>query len=222
MALSPGMTPLAQFDRTIKRADAVVSLHRRTYAAKGRPPQEWSDVLRGTLMLTVGALDALVDDLLVERLPIAILRGRQGFSVLKWVKDSPDRALQALSASTPQAELAKWVEHIHEKDSFVQPWVIEGALENELGCPLGANNNAKEPWARMSTLMSTFGATWTPQQCRAIHESVVRRRNQIAHDGDVHGSGKTNSIRRTEVEVAILATACLGHSINAVILAHVP
>lgn len=100
------VTPIQQFDRTIQRVDAIVAWHRRTYAAQGRPPQEWSDVLRGALVLAVAALDGLVDDLLLECVPQAIISGKQGATVDGWVEAAPNRALQALADTNPAARSA--------------------------------------------------------------------------------------------------------------------
>lgn len=215
------MTPVEQFDRTVERANAIVELHQRTYAKKGRPPQEWSDVLRGALMLVVAALDALVDDLLVDRLPVAITRGVQGPTVDGWVKSDPKRALQALADPNQLEFLTTWVKEVHSKDSFVQPWVIEAALRDELGCPIGVGG-ASEPWDGMAARLALLGVTWTPNDCRSTLERIVRRRNDIAHDGDVDQTGRTQSIRRDHVAVAVLAISCAGRSINAVVHGHIP
>lgn len=219
---NPAVTPLEQFDRTIARAEAIISLHKATYAVQGRPPQKWSDVLRGALMLAVAALDALVDDLLVECLPRAILAGKQGAKVNDWIKEHPHKALAALADPAPPAILTKWVADRHEKDSFVQPHVIEGALREELGCPI-ATGGANEPWDSMSDLMQqAAGASWSSADCKANLARIVRRRNDIAHDGDVGANGKTNSIRRQQVEVAVLAIACAGRAVDQVIRTHIP
>lgn len=178
-------------------------------------------MLRGALLLAVAALDALVDDLVVEFLPKAILAGKQGGDIAKWVKEAPDQPLAALAAADPATSLAAWVASRHATDSFVNPWKIENVLRDELGCPI-ALAGADQPWVDTSAILAALGVGWTPQDCRDRLGAIVRRRNDIAHDGDVNAAGRTNSIRRDQVAVAILAIACVGHAVDGVIAAHLP
>jgi hypothetical protein len=62
--------PLARFNQTIDRCYRLVD-HYKEQSRIGRPGQHLADVLRGTIVLTCAALDALNEELLVRALPQA-------------------------------------------------------------------------------------------------------------------------------------------------------
>lgn len=55
------LPPPVAFERTLERVEGVMALHRDLHDTAERPKQHVSDLLRGTLVLAVAALDAKVD-----------------------------------------------------------------------------------------------------------------------------------------------------------------
>jgi len=60
------------------------------------------------------------------------------------------------------------------------------------------------------------GRRWTEAEVRTRLDVLVERRNAIAHKGDLRPSGRSESIRRANVEVDILLAYEVGHAIRAV------
>src|SRR5436190_24296745 len=89
------------------RVDGLLSLHPVLHGIAGRPRQHVSDLLRGALVLSVAALDALVLDSVVRAIPRAVRDERLGPSVAKWVRDEPETFLALLPSSNPGAGLAE-------------------------------------------------------------------------------------------------------------------
>jgi hypothetical protein len=64
--------PQTVFDKTMRRVDGLLLLDPELHGVAGRPKQHVSDLLRGALVLSVAALDALVLDSVVAAIPRAV------------------------------------------------------------------------------------------------------------------------------------------------------
>ena len=76
------------FMRSMDRVAGVLTLHQALHGGPGRPHQHVSDVLRGPLVLAVGALDGLVLEAVVKTVEPAARQGQYGGSVIKWAKEA--------------------------------------------------------------------------------------------------------------------------------------
>jgi len=68
----------AIFLRSMRRGRNLLALHRQVHGIRGRPPQHLADVLRGALVLCVGALDALVLECVLGAIPTLAQKGQLG------------------------------------------------------------------------------------------------------------------------------------------------
>lgn len=200
------LSPFARFNETIARCYRLVD-HHKTQCRIGRPGQHLADVLRGTIVLACAALDALNEELLVGALPKAQQRGLlAGARPSK--RASRDLVAELGRAAGPQLgtrarKHLRWM-------TLQSPDMIEEMLTNVLG--------ASSPWGTAaSELARDTGRTWTADDVRARLDTLVKRRNEIAHKGDLKPSGGSQSIRRARVEVDILLTHEVGRAIRDVI-----
>lgn len=99
------------FVRSMDRVAGVLALHRALHGGPGRPRQHVSDMLRGSLVLAVGALDGLVLEAVFETVEPAVLKGDSGPNVIKWVKEDPERLLSALATSNGPRRLSECAEN---------------------------------------------------------------------------------------------------------------
>jgi hypothetical protein len=198
--------PLARFNQTIDRCYRLVD-HYKEQSRIGRPGQHLADVLRGTVVLTCAALDALNEELLVRALPQAQRRGLLGGAAPTM------RASRALvndlrrPAGPPLGTRAR--DHLRWM-TVQRPEMIEELVVNVLGADL--------PWRTAAVeLTRDSRRAWTDAEVRTRLGVLVERRNAIAHRGDLRPSGRSESIRRANVEADILLAYEVGHAIRDVI-----
>ena len=104
------MSPRANFRRTMKRVEALLHLN-KTLQGKGKPSVEIHDLLRAAVVLALGALDALVADLIAGAVPAAAKKGRIGDRVEGWVKEKPADFVRLLSDPDPH-----WLANLVRED----------------------------------------------------------------------------------------------------------
>jgi hypothetical protein len=94
------------------------------HGKRGRPPQYVSDVLRGSLVLALAALDALVTDTILEHLPCLIREGQLTATIEDWLKVGANRQTVAdcFAESSPSKALAHAVEvSVFSKSTYQRP-----------------------------------------------------------------------------------------------------
>lgn len=167
------MSARGNFRRTLERVEGLIDLH-KSVSKKGKPTRECQDLLRATVVLSLSALDALVMDLIVERVPEASRRGALGQMVERWVKDEPATCLKMLAHSNPHLAVAEFVESQLSFTAFQRPAMIESHLKGIL--------RIEFPWdiAGASMAPAISGAA-----LKGHLEKLSDRRNLIAHKGDV-------------------------------------
>lgn len=167
------------------RVDGMLALHRQLHGQPGRPRQTVSDLLRGSLVLAVGALDGLVLEAVVEVVPHAARAGSLGPTAAKWVKDDPDALLAAVAASNPFEAIGA-----HAKDqlggvTFQRAKAIEGVLRDVVGCAA--------PWPTAAKQLTGPRERWSEQRVQSRLDEFVSRRHRIAHSGDMAVGRHTTS-----------------------------
>ena len=198
--------PLGRFNETIDRCYRLVD-HHKEQSRIGRPGQHLADVLRGTVVLACAALDALNEELLVRALPAAQVRG------LLTGAAPTTKAAKSLVIVLRQAAGPPLGTRVRRQLEFItlqRPAAIEELVVNVLG--------AAPPWSIAAVeLTRDTGRNWTDGEVRTSLGALVRRRNEIAHKGDLRPSGRTESIRRARVEGDILLTYEIGRAVRDVI-----
>jgi hypothetical protein len=199
-------SPQTVFDKTMERVDGVLLLHPTLHGAAGRPRQHVSDLLRGALVLSVAALDALVLDSVVAAIPRAVRDGRLGPNVAKWVKDDPEAFLALLPESNSAAKLAELCRERLGAITFQKAAMIEGVMRDVV--------QRDPPWQRAADILNAGGGTWTADEVRDTLDEIVERRHRIAHSGDMlPNSTATRPIRLAYVEDAVAVIDAVGKAV---------
>jgi hypothetical protein len=198
--------PLARFNLTIDRCYRLIDYYKEQ-SRVGRPGQHLADVLRGTIVLTCAALDALNEELLVRALPQAqrrgLLRGATPTTRASRALVTDLRRPTGPPLGTRARDHLRWM-------TVQRPAMIEELVVNVLGADL--------PWrAAAAELTRDTRRLWTDAEVRERLSTLVERRNAIAHKGDLRPSGRSESIRRANVEADILLAYEVGHAIRDVI-----
>ena len=181
------------FVRSMDRVSGVLALHSNLHGGPGRPRQHVSDILRGALVLAVGALDGLVLEAVAETIEPAVAKSASSQTVVKWVKDKPDRLLGALSRPSPTDEVVLICREQLGAMTFQKAKAIEGVLADVAQC--GA------PWAHAAAQLSTPAQRWTEAGVSARLNEFVLRRHAIAHSGDTAPGRATSSPIRLDYVV---------------------
>lgn len=187
----------------MNRVDGVVALHRTLHGKSGRPRQHVSDMLRGALVLAVGALDGLVLEAVLEAIGPAARAGRLGEAATKWAKDDPEKVLRAFSAADPHHELTQLARNHLGQITFQSPAMIEGVLRDVAAVPA--------PWSRASLALTDANDKWSQNRVKEELRLVVERRHRIAHAGDLRRDAMSaRPITVSYVQEASALIRCVG------------
>lgn len=195
------------FKRTMGRVDDILKLHPVLHGTGGRPRQHVSDVMRGALVLSVAALDALVLDSVVAAIPRAVRDGRLGPNVVKWVKDEPEAFLALLPAADREHQLAELCRLKLGQITFQKAAMIEGVMYDVVGCA--------PPWSRAADVLSADGGNWDADRVKVKLDEIVERRHRIAHSGDMLPNGTaTRPIQLPYVQEAVRVIGAVGRGVT--------
>jgi hypothetical protein len=134
------------FLKTMGRVQGLLLLHRQLHGTPGRPKQHVSDVLRGTLVLGVGALDSLVLDSVVAAIPRAVRDQELGPNIAKWVKDDPQGFLALLNEEEPGTKLAELCQQRLGPLTFQKSEMIQAVIRDVV--------QRDPPWSRAADILS--------------------------------------------------------------------
>lgn len=184
------MKAIYNFRRTKYRVQRLINLNRRLSGPRGRPRQEHTDVLRAAIVLSLGALDALVADVIVEAVPEASKQGKLGQRVADWLEKDGRQALSMMAHPNPHRALADFVAEKLSGTTLQRAAMIEDNLRAIL--------DVEAPWALAA---KRVGDKVTAEQLRQSLDQISDRRNQIVHKGDVKtGTKAPEGIGRDWVE----------------------
>lgn len=190
------------------RVDGMMALHGELHGHPGRPQRHVSDVLRGSLVLTLAALDSLVVDSVVEGVGPVANAGSLGKTAEKWAKDRPAAVLACFSAPRPHDALSDLAREELGAITFQRSEAIAGVMVDVLGCDA--------PWDRAATILSAEipGETWTGDDVKDYLDRYVKRRNRIAHSGDVLPTKtRPESITRNDIALAVRVVRAVGEAV---------
>jgi len=195
------MTAYTDFRNSIASANSLTEMYKelrrsRGLGQRGRLTAENEDLLwlpRSAIVISISALDAYVHAVLYERIPTVISTGTLSDSLAKAlssimpIKDANTfrDALPIITSAAPQGELAtrlrtKTLEFL----SYQAPEKIQGAYEM-----IGHDS----VFASVSALWP--GPNSTEDDLKRILANYVKRRNQIAHEGDREANGTVRHIQ---------------------------
>ena len=135
----------------------------------GQPKGHEQELLRAVLVLTVGAIDAFLSDLLVELLPRIAAASPDAAVFDRIAKDNPGLVLRALYLGSPErdAALAEVIE------AHFQSKTMHGAKAVRQVCH----------WCVLSLDDSAFNSTNTSQTLSSL-DGWTDKRHQIVHRGE--------------------------------------
>jgi hypothetical protein len=200
----PSPSPYETFGKTMHRVLGLILLHSELHGVRGRPKQHVSDILRGALVLAVGALDALILESVLSAIPAAARQGRLGPKVAKWIKEEPEAYLAALVEEDPVERVAVLCREQLGAITFQRSAMIEGVMRDVLRCD--------PPWSQAAeTLADHYEEDWDEDEVKEQLDEFVARRHRIAHSGDVRpNSSATQPIQRPYVERGTIVIIAVG------------
>jgi hypothetical protein len=195
-------TARVNFRRTLDRVDGLILLH-RSLGRRGKPSREQQDLLRAAVVLALSALDAMIVECIIEKLPEATRRGVLGQRVEKWVKENPGRWLKMLAYDSPHDELAQFVSAELSMTAFQRPAMIEDYFNTILRFDV--------PW---QVAGSRIDGKMSGDDLKTHLNRFSDRRNLIAHKGDVKSGKRTpEPITRRWVETHLTYVRVTGETI---------
>jgi hypothetical protein len=198
------------FLKSMERVHGLLALHPSLHGGRGRPRQHVSDVLRGAIVLAVGALDGLVLEAVVETIKPAGRRRDLGPDVAKWVKDDPQRLIDALGSPDPLEDIAAYAREHLGTMTFQRAAAIQGVLSGVGRC--------EPPWQKAAERLTTGSDVWDEGRVRDRLDEFVRRRNAIAHSGDRAATSTASTpIQLSYVEEAARVIEAVGLAISEVV-----
>jgi hypothetical protein len=212
--------PIQAFRRNISRARGHFRVHQALHGKRGKPTREVSDVLRGALTLTLGALDALCTDSIAEAIPPLARAGRLGKKVTDFVRENPGAVIGALTDHDPAKRLAGSIDKSKlEWATHMRPAAIDQALKGYIGVTMD--------WDAVAADCNASGVgnvhNWSASRVRKRLEEFVLRRNQIVHEGDLlDGSLRARGIRLDYVREAVDLVECVGCQLNKAVNKAIP
>jgi hypothetical protein len=200
------------FTKSIERAKTLLEVHTFLTKERGRPPKWASDILRATLVFVMASWDSYVHDV-VHQNCFALLQKLKG-------KGLPKKLLEAMKEAVPYEKLLEtWHEEkpsvristaIRKRNAertFMKPDKAADALQM-----VGLDN----AWRTAARAMNR-----RQDGLRKTIEGYARRRDKIAHEGDVgkatRTKGKLASIRRPYVVKALADVQAVVRAIDDVI-----
>ena len=195
----------------------MVRLHESLHGRVGRPEQHVSDILRGSLVLVIAALDAVVSSGVASLLPDLIRTGAIGESIRKWIKANPDAVADSLMLDDPVAALASALEErLLLTSSFQRVEKVQEVLRDFGDCAVDWTDVAD----RANRARVGGKAKWTESEVRRRLNAFVERRNAIAHQGDLNARGTAaKTIQRPYVQEAIGLVTCTGAHVCGIVKA---
>lgn len=187
------------------RVEGLLLLHPVLSGIGGRPRRHGADVLRGALVLSVGALDALVLDSVVAAIPRAEREGTLGQSVARWVKEDAESSLALLGDHEPSGKVAELCRQRLGQPTFQRAATIEDVIRDV------ARRDA--PWPRAAEILSSAGRVWDAAAVKAKLDEIVEREHGIAYSGDLLPDSTTRRIRRPYVERSVRVIRAVGSAV---------
>ena len=199
------VTPYDVFNKALGRAEGLLLLHPVLCAIGGRPRRHAGDLLRGTLVLSVGALDALVLESVVAAIPRAERDGTLMRSVAKWVKEDAEGSLALLGDRQASAKAAELCRRRLGQPRLERAAAIEDVIRDMA--------RRDPPWPRAAEILSSDGRAWDAAAVKHQLDQIVEREHAIAYGGDLLPDSTSRRIPQPYVQEAVGVIRAVGTAV---------
>ena len=176
---------ISRFESSISQVDELLAIHH--YLQSVPVTQVTDNILRAALTMIVSAIDTSVHELIVNAIMYEIKEDKSVFKI--------DKIKIGISASkeTDLGSRLRIIEselrHQYAKESFQSSRQIESAL---------ATIGITKIWTKLSAITGQ-----PPQDIKITLDLLVRRRNQIVHEGDLDHLHSLREIEREDLEKSL-------------------
>lgn len=177
------MPAIDNFRKTIKRADAMVQLH-KTLCPRGKPKPEYADILRAAVVISVSAMDGYFHERIAESVA-RFVRAKKGKALpgklTQTIKQNTphDRLIEILFKERPLSHLVSIV----RKATAEQTYQDAGKIEQAVGM-LGVD----DLWFSIAKKLKV-----SKEEAKTHVQPYVKRRHQIVHRGDYGQTKKSKN-----------------------------
>ena len=173
-----------RFKGAIAQVNEMLAIHRYLNgSALDKLPDH---LLRSSLMMAVSAVDTLVHEIVINAIIYEFIERKNKFNINNIIIElNTFKAGDDIQLSLIEGNLRRQ----YAKQSFQSARQIEGAL---------ASVGIKKIWSRLS---SSLGQS--PEEIKLRINVIVRRRNQIVHEGDLDLLHELHEICRSDIEDSI-------------------
>ena len=202
----PVRAPLEVFNTAMGRVEGLLLLHPEMRGLAGRRKRHVADMLRGGLVLSVAALDALVLDSVVAAIPRAEKEGTLERTIARWAKADAESFLALLGDREPGKKVAELCRRRLGQPTFHRAEAIEDVIRDV------AERNP--PWRRAAEILSVDGKVWNDAAVKAKLDEIVEREHVIAYGGDLLPySATTRRIQLRYVDGAVRVIRAVGSGV---------
>ena len=182
-----------KFKKTIRRCEELVKTYDILYqvSQKNSKIPAPKDIIRGSVVLSVAALDAYITDIFSEKLVSYLKRYNPDQSLIDLLHDAgldTKEALTLITMERPYRRIRTLIGNYYNSYTTQRFDVID-----KLFLPYRLNNiteNAEKKSGR--------------KQLRVSVGKLIQRRHDIAHSGDYNSHGNIKSIDNSQIEKRIL------------------
>lgn len=182
---------ISRFEATISQVDELLAIHH--YLQSAPVTKVTDNILRASLAIMVSAIDTSIHELIVSAIIFEIKEDKTIFELTN-VKVSA-LASKESDNDTRLRLIELDLRRQFSKESFQSSRQIENSL---------AKIGIKKIWTKLS---STLGQP--PDDIKIKLDLLVRRRNQIVHEGDLDHLHNIREISRTDIDEALTFTKLL-------------
>lgn len=168
------LSSLDVFEKGIKRAENLISLHSETEAIEGISEQHYCDCYRAAVVLTISALDAFIRTIVISEIRKILMNTKKELppKLAEYLKNllTQDKLLEAARNSDLLEKVEEAVRSDFETKSFQGEWKISSFLEMV---------GHKDIFSEVS-----INADINEKNLRRKLNVFTNRRHIIAHSGD--------------------------------------
>lgn len=186
---------ISRFESSISQVDELLAIHR--YLQSAPVTQVTDNILRAALTMMVSAIDTSVHELIINAIIFEIREDQSIFSI-----DKIKIPISTLKVSDSEIRLKLIESELrlqYTKESFQSSKKIESAL---------ATIGIKKVWTKLSDILDK-----PPESIKKTLDLLVRRRNQIVHEGDLDHLHNLREIQREDLDNSLLFTKELVHGV---------
>ena len=185
----------SHFQKSIKRTETLLEVHKFLTQKSGRPLWWASDVLRAAVVLIMSSWDSYVHDVIQENAS-RFIRSKKG-------KDLPKKLVEILKDAIPYEKMLE-IWHEEKPDVIISTAIRKRNAERTFMKPDKAEDALRvlgivDVWKSAAKYFNR-----RKDGLKTVFEGYAKRRDQIAHEGDMgkatRSKGRLRSIRRPYID----------------------